>query len=137
MSSRKGRKKSDQESVVKRRWRDYKSKSGKRPVKEFLDDLPDDDAAGVHAAMAEVREDGLEAARKLDDDIYEVRSDGKDVIYRVLFSPEGSKSNILLALDGFKKKTKKTPPAKIRLAKRRLADWRRRGDEEKAQRKDG
>ncbi len=35
-------------------------------------------------------------------------------------------SQVLLSLDGFSKKTRKTPPANIRLAERRLADWRRR-----------
>jgi ribosome-binding protein aMBF1 (putative translation factor) len=34
---------------------------------------------------------------------------------------------VLLALEGFSKKTQKTRPEKIRLAERRLADWRRRG----------
>lgn len=46
--------------------------------------------------------------------------------YRLLFAPEGRQGQILLALDGFSKKTQKTPPAKIELAEKRLADWRRR-----------
>ena len=52
------------------------------------------------------------------------------MIYRILFAPEGSRGQILLALEGLNKKTQKTPPATIALAKRRLADWRRRGDRE-------
>ena len=39
---------------------------------------------------------------------------------------------MLLALDGFKKKTQKTPRATIELAKRRLSDWRRRGAAQRA-----
>jgi phage-related protein len=31
--------------------------------------------------------------------------------------------DILLALDGFVKKTKRTPPGKIKLAEDRLKDW--------------
>lgn len=94
---------------------------------EFIDGLSDVDAAAVLAGMAEVRERGLRAARHLADAIWEVRIDGDRVIYRVLFAPEGSRGQVLLALEAFSKKTQKTPPATIRLAQRRLADWRARG----------
>jgi phage-related protein len=60
-------------------------------------------------------------------DIWEVRATGDRVIYRVLFATEGTRSQILLALSAFKKKTQKTPPAEVALAQGRLADWRRRG----------
>lgn len=77
--------------------------------------------------MAEVRELGLEAARKLRGEIWEVRADGNRVIHRVLFAREGRRSFILLALVGFAKKTQRTPPDVILLAEQRLADWRSRG----------
>jgi phage-related protein len=112
----------------RRRWREYTTATGRCPVEEFIDDLSDNDAAAVLAGMAEVRAQGLRAARHLEGDIWEVRVDGERVIYRVLFAEEGARSQILLALEGFKKKTRKTPPGTIALAKRRLADWRRRGD---------
>jgi len=89
--------------------------------------LSDSDAAAVLAGMAEVRDRGRVAARHLDGDIWEVRIDGDRVIYRVLFAEEGARGRVLLALEGFKKKTQRTPPATIALAKRRLSDWRRRG----------
>lgn len=111
----------------KRRWRDFRTAAGRRPVKEFIDGLSDMDAAAVVAAMRDVRETGLAAARQLRGDIYEVRADGDRQTYRILFAPEGRRSQVLLALDGFSKKTQKTPPGKIQLAERRLADWRRRG----------
>jgi phage-related protein len=113
---------------VRRRWREYTTAGGRSPVEEFIEELSDGDAAAVLAAMQEVRDKGLQAARHLDGDIWEVRVDGDRVIYRILFAEEGSKSQILLALEGLKKKTQKTPPATNALAKRRLADWRRRGD---------
>ena len=116
-----------QQGVAKHRWRDYKTESGRRPVKEFLDDLDDVDLASVVAAMADVRQNGLRAARHLDGDIYEVRADGKGVIYRILFAPQGKRKQVFLALEGFKKKTRKTPVETINLAKRRLRDWERRG----------
>jgi phage-related protein len=113
--------------VPARRWRDYESAAGRRPVKEFIGSLRDEEAAEVVAAMREVREEGLAAARKLRGDIWEVRADGNRVIHRVLFSPEGRRGLVLLALAGFTKKTPKTPPDLIALAEQRLSDWRSRG----------
>lgn len=77
--------------------------------------------------MKEVRQQGLQAARHLDGEIYEVRADGKGVIYRVLFAPQGKHKQVFLSLEAVKKKTQKTPVQTIRLAKRRLLDWERRG----------
>ncbi len=79
--------------------------------------------------MREVRQEGLQAARHLDGPIYEVRADGKGVIYRVLFAPQGKRKQILLSLEAFKKKTQKTPAEKVALAKRRLLNWEKRGEE--------
>jgi phage-related protein len=112
----------------KRRWRDYRTAAGRRPIKEFIVGLSDTDAAAIVAAMRDVRDVGLAAARHLRGQIYEVRADGDRQTYRILFAPEGRRSQVLLALEGFSKKTQKTPPEKIRLAERRLADWRRRGE---------
>src|ERR1700722_12350774 len=114
---------------IRRRWRDYKSPSGRSPVEEFIDDLSDVDAAAVLVGMEEGRDRGLRAARHLEGDIWEVRVDGDRVIYRILFAEEGRRGQVLLALEGFKKKTQKTPPAIVTLAKARLVDWRRRGEE--------
>jgi phage-related protein len=110
----------------RRQWRDYRPDAGRRPVKEFLAGLSDEDAAAVLAAMRDVRENGLATARHLKGDIYEVRADADRVIYRILFATEGRFSQILLALEGFKKKTQKTPTTTIRLAEDRLAKWRSR-----------
>ena len=52
------------------------------------------------AAMKEVRQQGLQAARHLDGEIYEVRADGKGVIYRVLFAPQGRHKQVFLSLGG-------------------------------------
>lgn len=112
---------------VSHRWRDYQTASGRRPIKEFLDGLDDEDLASVVAAMKEVRQQGLSSARHLEGDIYEVRADGKGVIYRVLFAPQGKHKQVFLSLEALKKKTQRTPPQTIRLAKRRLLDWQRRG----------
>lgn len=113
--------------IHKRQWRDYETEAGARPVKRFIGELDEADRVEVLAAMKDVRENGLVAARHLDGDIYEVRASGQDKIYRILFATEGHFSQVLLALEGFNKKTQKTPPMKITLAKKRLRDWRDRG----------
>jgi phage-related protein len=64
--------------------------------------------------------------------LWEVRVDGDRVIYRILFAYEGTRGRVLLAVEGFKKKTQKTPAAAIELARRRLSDWRRRGSAQRA-----
>jgi phage-related protein len=107
-------------------WRDYETRAGKRPVKEFIMRLSDEDAARVVAAMKEVAAEGLSAARHLKGEIYEVRATGTRGTYRVLFANEGKKSRVLLALEGFSKKAQKTPPELITLAEKRLRDWRSR-----------
>ncbi len=112
--------------MARRRWRDYQAVRGARPVRDFLRSLSDDDYADVRAAMDDVGERGLPAARHLRGDIYEVRSSGDRVAYRVLFAAEGARGQVLLALEAFKKKTQRTPPDTIALAERRLRDWRAR-----------
>ena len=112
---------------LKHRWRDYRTAAGRRPIKEFIDSLSDENAAEVVAAMTEVRGEGLSAARHIRGEIYEARAECKDVTLRILFALEGKKGRVLLALDAFAKKTRKTPEHRLRLAERRLADWRARG----------
>jgi phage-related protein len=89
--------------------------------------VSDADAAAIASALKDVALAGLPAARHLRGDIYGVRADGDRQAYRVLFASEGRRGQVLLALEAFSKKTQRTPPAKIELADRRLADWRQRG----------
>jgi len=110
----------------RRRWRDYQTRSGRRPVAEFIRELSDADAAAVAAAMKEVALEGLAAARHVRGEIYEVRADGDRVTYRILFATEGKRGQVLLALEAFGKKTQRTPPGTIALAERRIRDWRTR-----------
>jgi len=110
-----------------RRWRFYSTVSGRRPVRDFIDRLTDVDAAQVGAAMLDVRRNGLRVARHLRGELYEVRAEGVDASYRLLFAEEGAKGRVLLALHAISKKAQKTPSQAIDLAERRLTDWRRRG----------
>ena len=110
----------------KRRWRYYRTSGGACPIEKFLDSLSDEDAAEVNAAMKEVQEEGTRVAHFIRNDIYEVLSPGKDRTYRILFSEEGKHNHILLALEGFPKKTRKVPNSEIKVAETRLDDWRSR-----------
>lgn len=110
---------------VKRHWRDYRTASGGRPVRDFILDCEREDRAAIAAAMADIRTNGNRGggARHLQGPIWEVRVDGRGVIYRILFASIGSRGRILLSLHAFKKKTQKTPKSAIELARKRLADW--------------
>ncbi len=118
---------SDQPGQHRRRWRFYRTTSGHEPVREFLDGLSQDDASEIALVMKEIASEGLIVARHVRGDIYEARATGATQIFRILFATEGHFNQILLALEGFSKKTSKTPPHEIELALRRLADWRSRG----------
>lgn len=78
----------------------------------------------MFAAMRAVAQDGTRAARHLEGDLWEVRADGDKATYRVIFSEEGKRSQVLLALEAFSKKTQKTPRRTIKQAKQRLKTWR-------------
>jgi phage-related protein len=121
-----------QQSGHKRQWRDYHTASGARPIRDFLLALPDEDRAAVLEEMEYVREHGTSVARHVRQDIYEVRATYDTKAYRILFACEGRFHHVLLALNGFQKKTQQTPQAHIKLAEQRLADWRRRGKAKRA-----
>ncbi len=74
-------------SEIKRRWRDYTTASGQRPVKKFLMALADEERAAIADAMALIRDNGERegGARKLRNRIWEVRVDQGEVIHRITF----------------------------------------------------
>jgi phage-related protein len=121
-----------EQSEHKRQWRDYHTESGGRPLKDFLLALPDEDRAAILAEMEYVRKQGTSVARHVRQDIYEVRAFYNTKAYRILFACEGRFHHILLALEGFQKKTQQTPRAQLKLAEQRLTDWRRRGKAKRA-----
>jgi phage-related protein len=121
-----------QQSGPKRQWRDYHTASGARPIRDFLLALQDEDRAAILEEMEYVRQHGTSVARHVRTGIYEVRATYDTKAYRILFACEGRFHHVLLALDGFQKKTQQTPPVHIKLAEQRLADWRRRGKAKRA-----
>jgi len=113
----------------RRHWRFYRSVAGREPVREFLDQLSDEDSVAVAAAMKEVRNAGRAHidVNHLRGDIRQIEVDGQSVIYRLLFAEEGRFSQVLLALEIVNKKWQSAKSRHIHLAERRLADWRGRG----------
>ncbi len=112
---------------VRQRWRDYRTAGGARPVADFIASRTLLDRVEIAAAMRDVRDNGVRAtARHLRGPLFEVRGNGLDASYRLIFSREGRRGRILLALVVLSKKTQKTPDAELRLAERRLSDWRSR-----------
>ena len=107
------------------RWRDYRTRLGRRPVKDFVDALTDEEAASVVVALQEISKDGLASARHLRGDIYEAYAYAEVRDFRILFSHEAK--FVLLSLSAFAKKTQKTPQREIEIAEKRLKDWRERG----------
>jgi phage-related protein len=107
----------------------YRTTGGRRPVDDLLDDLSDEDAAAVAVAMKEVVRlgRGHPDVNHLEGDIWQIEIDGSHVIYRLLYSEEGRFDQVLLALEIVNKKWQAAKRRHIELAKRRLADWRRRG----------
>ncbi len=98
---------------------------------DYLVALPAAARYAVTRALEVVRREGTQAqqVRHLRGPIYEVRVEHDTNAYRVLFSPQGHYSQVLLSLEAFTKTTRRTPPQTIELAERRLADWERRGIE--------
>ena len=119
----------DRSMSQRRRWRFYTTPAGRCPVREFVASpaLPRADRDEILAALKDVQINGLNVARHLRGEIYEVRADANRASYRVLFAGEGAQGQVLLALTAFSKKAQRTPPAEISLADHRLRDWRSRG----------
>jgi phage-related protein len=89
---------------------------------EFLDSIPEKDAAKLLSVIDQVQQKGIaEAAKmrwvkKLDDDLYELRSKlGSNDQRAIYFQDFGS---YYLITHGFTKKTDKTPRTEIEKAKR-------------------
>lgn len=116
----------------KRKWRTFKTAQGTEPVRVFLAGLDDDEVAEVAAAMRDVRERGLVAARHLRGEVYEVRIFAARRSFRLLFAKEGKYGQVLLALTVFEKRTQRTPPRELEIAETRLHDWRARGAKRRA-----
>jgi phage-related protein len=108
------------EPIPLRFWR---STSGREPVREWLTELPLDDRRVIGRDMAKVQFGwpiGLPLCRPLSGGLWEVRSSlPSKREARVLF---GFHDGELIALHAFIKKTQRTPPEELTLARQRLKE---------------
>lgn len=106
----------------------YTTASGKEVIVEFLKSLPTKDMAKVMRdidLLAKFAPDLHEPYTKhIDGQIWELRSKFSSNVYRILYYVR--KGNKLVLLHGYTKKTQKTPPSEIELAKNRLNDYEKR-----------
>ncbi len=101
----------------------YENSNAKKPVQEWLYSLSKDDRKIIGEDIKKVEYGfpiGMPTCRKLESKLYEVRSNISDGrIARVIFTVI---SDYMILLNGFIKKTQKTPKAEIDLALKRKKD---------------
>jgi phage-related protein len=98
----------------------FRLDSGKEPVREWLRDLDRDGRKAIGADIKTLQIGwpvGMPLARKLSDNLWELRSRLKTGIARTFFTMHVRK---LVLLHGFVKKSQKTPAKELAIAKRRL-----------------
>ena len=99
----------------------YKTATGREPVREWLKSLPRADRKTIGDDIKTVQFGwplGMPLIRKLDRDLWEVRSRLRHRIARTTFTVD---DGIMVLLHGFIKKSQKTPKSDLALAKERLA----------------
>ncbi len=102
----------------------YRTDSGNEPVREWLQNLSREDKKIIGEDIKTIQFGwplGMPLVRKLESDIWEIRSSLKDRISRVLFTVIND--NMIL-LHGFIKKSQKTPKEDMTKARKRVKDIR-------------
>ena len=103
----------------------YRSEAGNEPVREWLKGLSREDKRkiGEDIKTAQIGWPlGMPLIRKIQKDLWEVRTTLDSGISRVFFTVE---DNYMILLHGFIKKSQKTPQHELRTAVARLANYRR------------
>jgi phage-related protein len=98
----------------------YRSSRGKEPVRDWLKALVKDDRRIIGEDIKTVQFSypvGMPLVRKLDPDLWEVRSHLSDGIARTLFTVQNDR---IVLLHAFVKKSQKTPATDLALARKRL-----------------
>lgn len=98
----------------------YSTTSRREPVREWLKSLSKDDKKEIGEDIKTVQYGwpiGMPMVENLGEGLWEIRTTLKDRISRVIIAVEDDK---IILLDGFIKKTQKTPKDDLRLARKRL-----------------
>ncbi|RME50401.1 MAG: type II toxin-antitoxin system RelE/ParE family toxin [Caldilineae bacterium] len=98
----------------------YRTESGTEPVRDWLKSLPKEEKKIIGQDIKTVQFGwplGMPLVRKVDRDLWEVRSHLPNRTARILFTVS---DGVMVLLHGFIKKSQKTPASALALAKRRL-----------------
>jgi phage-related protein len=98
----------------------YRTSAGREPVREWLKALSAQDRKIIGEDLKTAQYGwplGMPLIRKLDAELWEVRSHLPHRIARVIFTVDG---DTMVLLYGFMKKTQSTPAVELNLAKQRL-----------------
>ncbi|HLE87095.1 MAG TPA: type II toxin-antitoxin system RelE/ParE family toxin [Candidatus Brocadiaceae bacterium] len=101
----------------------YRSEIGNEPVREWLKGLPREDKRkiGEDIKTAQIGWPlGMLLIRKIDKDLWEVRTRLENGIARVFFTVDGE---YMILLHGFIKKSQKTPQNELKTALTRLGNY--------------
>jgi phage-related protein len=104
----------------------FQTGTGREPVREWIKSLPREEQHVIGSDLLAVQYGwplGMPLVRKLEEELWEMRSTLGNRIARVLFTVQGI---VLVPLHGFIKKSPKTPKADLDLARQRLRALRRR-----------
>jgi phage-related protein len=112
----------------------YRDKRGAEPVDEFIEGLPARRAAKIDDYVEEYLNGRVPDApppefpisSQIEGELRELRIRFGDTRYRILYQRSG---NLIVLLHAFEKNTGAVPASEKSLAKRRMADFRRRMDE--------
>jgi phage-related protein len=102
----------------------FKTASGREPVREWLRSLVPDARRDIGYDIKTAQYGwplGMPLVRKLERDLWEVRSDFPAGIARVMFTVQ---ERHMVLLHGFVKKSQKTSAADLKIARQRLAELR-------------
>ena len=101
----------------------FRNPAGAEPVREWLKDLPPEDRREVGKDLMRAQwrwPVGMPLCRPMGDGLWEIRTDlPSNRIARVLL---GVDDGVLVALLAFIKKTQKTPPSELGVARKRLKE---------------
>jgi phage-related protein len=107
----------------------FATATGRCPVKEYLRGLSAREATGLLRAIGLLKECGTELAaphaRFLGDKLWELRVQGA-LQHRVLYFATSGRRLVLL--HAFAKKTRRTPPTELAVARKRMAEYVKRGE---------
>jgi len=102
-----------------------RTESGNEPMREWLKELPRDDKRQIGEDIKTAQLGwplGMPLIRKIDKDLWEVRTRLESGIARVFFTVDGE---YMILLHGFIKKSQKTPQNELKTALTRLGNYKR------------